>query len=57
MDPLTGFDTATIGSVVSALLTVTATSGEIVALPAASRATAVSLCVLFVTDDVFHTTL
>ena len=57
VDPLAGVEIATFGKVVSALLTVTATSWETVALPALSRATADSLWVLFATEDVFQTTL
>ena len=43
VDPPAGAEIATLGAVVSALLTVTATPGETPSFPAASRATAVSV--------------
>ena len=45
---------ATVGAVVSALLTVTLTTDDVVVLPAASRATAVSVCVPLAAVVVFQ---
>src|SRR5260221_10449981 len=46
----------TLGAVVSELETVTLTTDDVVRLPAASRATAVNVCVPFPTVVVFHDT-
>ena len=54
--PLAGAVKLTVGAVVSGLSTVTVTVVEVVMLPAASRATAVSLWVPLVTVVVFHDT-
>ena len=57
VDPLAGAEIATVGSVVSALLTVTATAGE-TSRCRQRRAPPRSACEEpFVADDVFHTTL
>src|SRR6185295_1814733 len=52
--PGAGAVTATVGAVVSVLLTVTVTAADVVVLPAASRATAVSVCVPLTTEVVFQ---
>src|SRR3954470_4860865 len=57
--PLNGVVMAAVGGVVSppppvAFDTVTVTAADVVVLPAASRATAVSVCVPFVAVVVFH---
>src|SRR5262249_55460772 len=52
--PPAGLVIATDGGVVSALLTVTVTPADVVRLPAASRATAVSACEPLATVVVFH---
>ena len=57
VDPPAGAEIATFGEVVSALLTVTATSADTFALPARSRATAVSWCGPFTTSCVFQVTV
>src|SRR6185436_9888048 len=54
--PLAGAVIATVGSVVSALLTVTVTVVAVAVLPAASRATAVSVWLPFATVVVSHVT-
>ncbi len=56
--PAVGAVTETVGGVVSAawLLTVTETDVLVVELPAASRATAVSVCAPLATEAVFHET-
>src|SRR6185436_7225910 len=52
--PAAGAVIATVGAVVSALLTVTLTAADVVVFPAASRATAVSVCVPFANVVVLH---
>jgi hypothetical protein len=55
--PPAGAEIETVGAVTSVLLTVTVTDDEVVLLPAASRATAVSMCEPFEVPVVFHETL
>src|ERR1700693_3315968 len=52
--PVVGAVIDTVGGVVSALLTVTLTAAEVVVLPAASRATAVSVCAPLVAVVLFQ---
>jgi len=56
VEPLAGLVTETVGGVVSGvvLLTVTVTAAEVFWFPAASRATAVSVCDPFEAVVVFH---
>jgi len=54
VDPLAGVVIVTVGGVLSMLATVTDTAADVVELPAASRATAVSECVPLEAVLVFH---